>query len=497
MTITKTSPDTLPEELLVTILDHLDAPSNLQALYNLSLTNHLLHRLTIPLLYHRFPGHKSELFLRTVSHYPELGCRVKEAVWHQERKTVPRIDIIEKTHIVRRLNQLAVPQQGTDLAEQFAKFGKHDDYWYMEVLLLFMPQLEELEIRDSWLWDDHHYWFKSLSPFFNPLCDSRLKKATLHGPLRIENMVPLLTIPTLRTLELTQVVVMRREGYRVFQWSIWPVDRLLAEKASNLETLTLKESYIDLEFLVPIIRGIKALQSFTYEHIPNDLADDAAQVGRPDSINADSLASCLALQRSSLGYLRIRDTSPFNAVTTATLFAALTSPDSQLERLHTLDMGPFEPLCPQPSDIENAICAVANSLPSSLTILRLKIDTDLLRAESLVTRWNEILDLFLVGFVRRMPSLRPSLKTLELVDWDPLVGWLPDQFPYLQKLYRQSGLRLGAVCGDAIKIHGAEPLVMEEVENGEWVMVTDLRGSSVGWYQSDRLEGTEYIVIDS
>ncbi|KAJ4343632.1 hypothetical protein N0V95_006640, partial [Ascochyta clinopodiicola] len=268
MAATKSCLDALPEELILTILDHLDH-ENLQSLRALSQASHRLHRLTLEHLYHEFPGRNSELFLRTISKSPKLASHVKQAVWHQERRTRLHIDNIEKTHIVRKLNQLAVPQQGTDLAEQFAKFGKNDDYWYMEVLLLFMPNLMRLTIRDSWLWDDHHYWFKSLSPFFNPLCTSALRTATLYGPLRIENIVPLLTIPSLHTLELTQVIVMRREGYRVFQWSIWPVTRLLpphdptTNSGSNLETLVLRESDIDLAYLLPTLSGIKALKSFT------------------------------------------------------------------------------------------------------------------------------------------------------------------------------------------------------------------------------------------
>lgn len=305
MTPTLASLDTLPEELILAILTHIHT---LSTLANLSLTNHRLRRLSIPNLYHAFPGRNSELFLRTISHHPDLAAHIKEAVWQQERKTVPPISPLEKQHITNRLHELCVPH-GTDLAAQFAKFGKNDNYWYFEILLLFCPNLEVVQVKESWLWDDHHYWFKSLSPFFNPLCVSSLKRVLIEGPMRIENIVPLLTIPTLRELQLTQVTVMRREGYRVFQWSVWPVARILTERSSKLQILTLKESYVDLDLLIPVIKGIRGLKSFTYEHVPNDLADESAQA---HCVNNQALTSCLNMHANSLEHIRIRDTESVN-----------------------------------------------------------------------------------------------------------------------------------------------------------------------------------------
>ena len=186
--------DSLPEELILAILSHV---RTLSALANLSLTNRRLHRLSLPPLYYTFPGRHSELFLRTVSHSPSLADYTKVAIWQREPRTVSHISTLEKQHIINRLNELCVPH-GTDLASQFAKFGKSEEYWYFEILLLFCANAEEVRVQESWLWDDHHYWFKSLSPFFNPLCDSKLRRVCIEGPMRIENIVPLLTIPTLR-----------------------------------------------------------------------------------------------------------------------------------------------------------------------------------------------------------------------------------------------------------------------------------------------------------
>lgn len=449
MATTKAHLENLPEELVLLIINHLDL-NNLQTLRALNQTSQRLHRLNSQYLYHSFPGRNSELFLRTISEHPKLATYIKSAIWHQERKTNPVLHVIEKTHIVRKLHQLAVPQQGTDLAEQFAKFGKNDDYWYMEVLLLFMPNLEALTIRDSWLWDDHHYWFKSLSSFFNPLYASKLTSATLFGPLRIENVVPLLTIPSLRTLELTQVVVMRREGYRVFQWAVWPVDRLLpavepGERGaregcvSNLETLVLRESYIDLEYLLPVLRGIKGLKSFTYEHTPNDLADSA----HGDHVNKNAIAQICRIHRKSLTYLRIRDTQ----IWTWPRCISDAIP-SDTNALRTLDIGPFSPVLEKLfGPIADCCAQFVRALPPNLSVLRLGIDSDILA-------WGDVERGFyeskIIEFLEKLAPViarngRSGLREVVVCDWPLTLGWFPDDMPALQKLWMGLGLKLTSI----------------------------------------------------
>jgi hypothetical protein len=493
MALTESSLDTLPDELILAILSHIN---QLPALASLSLTNHRLHRLSLPSLYHTFPGRNSELFLRTISHHPDIASHVKSASWNQDRKATPRLDVLEKQHIINRLNELCVPH-GTDLSAQFAEFGKNDDYWYFEILLLFMPRIEEVEIKASWLWDDHHYWFKSLSLYFNPLRDfAGLKKAYIEGPMRIENAVPLLTIATLRELELTQVTVMRREGYRVFQWSVWPVSKVLPERSSHLEVLALRESYIDLNLLQPVLRGIKALKSFTYEHVPNDLADLADLVdlaGGARLPENEFLASCLKLHAHSLEHIRFRDMRPlfwinFMDLLFGPLKVTKDAYAQSFPNLKMLDVGPIEDSLSLTVDVVQALTrsrvGTADRLPASLETLKLKIasyvhfDTSF----TVLDRWIQVqensendhrVEALLKDLACALADANHPLK-VEIVEWNPTLGWFPDDLPIIEKMYAELGLEIVSIAGDVGDFYNAEPLLMDDESEEGWVVVTDL-----------------------
>ena len=456
----------LPEELLLEILTHVNGhPPTLLAL---SKTSTRLHRLAAPHLYHSFPGRNSELFLRTISHSPAFAANAKTAVWHQERKThVPLIDVLEKQHILTRLNELAVPH-GTDLAAQYAKYGKSDDYWWLEVLLLFLPNLEHVHVCESWLWDDHHYWFKSLSPFFNPLSRSTLKSARLDGPMRIENIIPLLTIDTLRTLELTQVTVMRREGYRVFQWALWPEDQVLPPRSSRLEHLCLRDSYVEAETLAPIMQGIKALRSFTYEHVPNDLTDEYE--GFLD-FTTDS-HPCLSYHAHSLESVHIREQTEIWFFKIGMLLDRPSPPNRGTNEvdwykpayphLHTVDIGPQNVYPMPPGEYDPHASVLVRQL-GGVERLRIKLTSPMGREED-----------FLSALARAIALYNPSLKTVELIEWDPLLGWYPSKFTMLQRIYTELGLQLLSVPGEVSSFHDEEPVVMDEETEAEegWVLVT-------------------------
>jgi hypothetical protein len=469
MSTTQSNLDQLPEELLLEILTYID---HLPTLLALSKTSTRLHRLALPQLYHSFPGRNSELFLRTISHSPALAAHTKTAVWHQERKTrVPLIDVLEKRHILTRLNELAVPY-GLDIAAQYAKYGKNDDYWWLEVLLLFLPNLEHVYVCESWLWDDHHYWFKSLSPLFNPLSVSTLKSARLDGPMRIENIVPLLTIDTLRTLELTQVTVMRREGDRVFQWATWPVNSVLSARSSRLEHLCLRESYIESSTLAPIMQGIQALRSFTYEHVRNDLIDESEWI--PNFAKATQ--PCLSYHAHSLEAVRIRESAEtwFFAVAMfldRPTVHGMTSDwnEPAYPRLRTVDIGPHKVYPLSPDYDRHRVKALVEQL-AGVERLRIKLSNDEGSSSD-----EGVEEPFLSALARAIALYNPSLKTVELVEWDPLRGWFPSEFPMLQRMYAERGLTLSSVPGEVKDFHSAEPVVMDEETEAEagWVLITN------------------------
>ena len=238
---------------------------------------------------------------------------------------------------------------------------------------------------------------------------------------------------------------------------------------------------MELDTLVRVTRGIRALKSFMYEHEPNELAVPNAALASP--MHGEGLAECIALQRKSLEVLRIRSSEAFSSSEVCEPFGsnASASPDAQqlaMERLQTLDVGPFTPPW-EPGVHAWEVAALAAAFPPSLRTLRIKIDSSI-RADSvsLRTQLTEILTAFLIIFAARIPTLRPSLRVVELVDWDPLIGWFPESLASLQDVFWRAGMRLGAHCGDAVELYGAEPLLQEEVEGGEWILVTGLISSS-------------------
>jgi len=310
-----------------------------------------------------------------------------------------------------------------------------------------------------------------------------LKRAAIEGPMRVENIVPLLTIPTLRVLDVTQVTVMRREGYRVFQWSVWPVSRILTERGSGLEVLRMRESYVDLELLVPVLGGVRRLREFTYEHVPNDLADETARAHR---VNTRALTACLNMHADSLEHIRVRDTEPVNWLLMAEYPFGAARADANAHtsfpNLKTIDIGPAgvgtrsprqppgsspETIRPQvfPASLETLRIQPAERIefrPGSVTVHAM----ELLKHESEVDHLLRAQGCYFAYKKQRMK--------VELVEWNPTLGWFPDNLPALQKHYLDMGLRLESVAGDVSDFYDAEPLLMDDESEKGWVVVTDL-----------------------
>jgi hypothetical protein len=272
--------DMLPDELIVAVVEHLALPS----LLNLNLVNRRLHRVTLENVYAMFDGPNMACFLRTITlpppnGRPDLAERVKNVTWelnpHPEESlqsfNSPPINISasERWAITRAYQQFVlVPVEAqVPLDSRFARHvgGTLEvDHWALEFFLMFVPNVEELKVQGVWLWDDHTYWFTNVAA--NPTRFNRLKSIELLGPMRMENIIPLLEMPSLKHLILDEVIVMRQNPEETFQWE-QSDRRVLEEASSGLEKLTMRKSHIPVTALVPILNALKGLKEFKYEHV--------------------------------------------------------------------------------------------------------------------------------------------------------------------------------------------------------------------------------------
>lgn len=471
---------TLPEELIVSILDCIET-DDISTLRALSATSRHFQRLAISRLYSKFHGRAPEQFLRTIAlscsnRHPELADHTKEVVWFQNYWSVSarqqRVPPEERLLLANKLQNsgynFETSESSVDLPGSFIEFGygQQPHWWYLEFFLLFTPKVRKLIVWDTWLWDDHCYWFWTIS--MNPHRFENLSSIMVHGPLRLENVVPLLTLPSIRKLELSQAVAMRQELDRTFAWREGHGKSIvdLLSNGSSLEQLILRASSIFFPDAVIILERLNKLKSLTYEYVDDELSSH-----RGESREFPRIEDLRRLSNCPLEHLQIRSETLLSREVVSSLFATrVPVPEKHpLQNLRTLDLGP----CDEPSFWGTSFEIpplgtirdprdIAEQLPDTLEVLRIKWD------ENGKDEGAQILDC-LEPFAKAVASAS-NLKRIDIADWPALGGWFPHQerLTRLQSLFHSLGMDLKVVCEE---IDGEEPLVTaDNVERG-WLWV--------------------------
>lgn len=270
----------LPDELVVSIVEYLTHPS----LSRFSRVNRRFHGLTVPSLYATFAGPKAQQFLRTITTSPlrdqyKLAKRVKKVQWRAyiqgvgdptgTRARIKRcIPNSERQPIIQAYQELGLqtPSESIEpsLDISFAKSFLPFEHWFLDFFLSFVPDVEHINIYDAWHWDHGTRWFAHLA--INADRFQSLNTVVIHGPMRFSNIIPLLTVPTLRSLELHLVLILRLPRASQLLGAEQLDEYNLSPSSLQIEHLAIKRSYLSSKTICDLLDSIKSLKSFTYEH---------------------------------------------------------------------------------------------------------------------------------------------------------------------------------------------------------------------------------------
>jgi len=485
-----------PDELILFVLDQLDA-DDLTTFRALNITSRRLHRLSLHRLYRRFPGYAPEPFLGTIAlsepdKCQELANSVKEVVWYQDYWKGPArrrmLSLADRHVLANKLQALGCILNTTDVSMNlparfisfFSEYEMH--WWYLEFFLFFTPKVERVYVEDVWQWDDHSYWFETIAA--NPVHFGNLKSITLYGPLRLENIVPLLTLPSIRELVLVQCVVMRQELGRHFSWTDGRDDYVGRRLAggSSLEHLSLRESHIIFPSVMALLEKLDKLKSFTYDHFQNDLSFPT--YARSHAIA--SLASMRARWTTSLERLRLHVERVHEVQEIVWLLFYDSTPESRkptFPKLRTLDIGPcsaetFLGFQLSPSDIrvksirlrEEHVEHSVRAFPSTLENLCIQWGQEIDTPKNLLGHHMSQFLNYLRLFAEIATRLNYNLKRVAISDWPALAGWFP--FPEgvdsLKKAYGELGMEFDVLYEEIV---GQEPLVLRDDIEPDWLVV--------------------------
>lgn len=184
-------------------------------------------------------------------------------------------------------------------ADSFIPVG----HWYLEFFLSFVPNVEDVEIHDAWHWNHQTRWFTHLA--VNTERFKCLKTVVIHGPMRLTNIMPLLTIPTLRSLELDLVMDLNFSRRRQPPWQVALEMYGVTPNSLTLEHLAIKRSYISTEHLCSLLDSIKGLKSFVYEHKRHKLSSYPRELRL--TVAYPRLGEALARHSNTLTSMRLHD----------------------------------------------------------------------------------------------------------------------------------------------------------------------------------------------
>lgn len=157
----------LPDELVLTIIDHLTPAS----LLNLNLTSRRLYNLTVAQIYRYFDGPRLSRSLRTIASSAQHPCKlagyVKKVKWNASARKVHAnrgIRLEDKDAIARAYQSfhLALPDDDGFHMDRFFTRNFRGSIasraWFLEFVLAFLPNVSEFEVYNVWQWSDYMYW---------------------------------------------------------------------------------------------------------------------------------------------------------------------------------------------------------------------------------------------------------------------------------------------------------------------------------------------------
>lgn len=452
--------DQLPDELIMELLAHIE-PWDLQTFHALNTTDRRFHRLSLRHLYSANIPRNPEKFLCTIALPPPLGS--PELASFVEHFTWSGALIPEMLHEDKKLllaSQLASLEEhgtvsGTATIVRNLRSPKllTASFWHLDLILLFTPRIKSVEVFDAWHWDDHKYWFSTLAA--NPNRMSNLSSITIHGPLRLENVLPLFSLPSLRDLTLIEAVDMRRNLDTPFEWEDGNSPNLLTgdPERSCLERLTLRRSCINSGLVDYLPLQLPWLKALIWESADHELAVDPWEA--LDGVTFTKLIHNLSLnQDSMLETLRIRDEG-FLSKSWIHGEDGPTHNPILLSKVRHLDIGPVSLHFVQDVDIG----LIIGLLTPALETLHIQYSASE-NHQGIIGHFRDT--------VFKALKLHAPLKRAAIV-WRPLAGWLPfdKSARKLQADLRALGIEFTVVYED---VFGEEPLVTMEGEEG-WLLV--------------------------
>lgn len=470
----------LPNELILEILHYIDSlkyPWRRIALYGFNIANRRLHHLSRPYLYSTlsFYGGVPYLFVRTICRNPELASYVKTVEWDYETGAVHKFSYETNILPVRQYFKLDdargkigdMAEQGNEVAkciQEELNMGRvyMGDLRALHVVLMFASNVEHLAVVETYRWDDHSYWFM---PFHHGHTGalSRLTSATLIGPMRLQNVTALLTLPTMRRLELTHVIEMRREHDRTLEWESsddsnqWKT--FLEKSGSEIEHFHLYDSYVNLNEVKVAVRSMRKLKSFTYEHEAHELSPNFMQ------FNYEAVAKLIESQSDSLMSLRV--------VIKQSTMAFIEIPDDPNILYNVVKNLPklvdLEIPCASPD--ANFQTPVWQELAASLEHLALDSSNNkIYDAAKDFTDLEQNLEA--LAACKKRGEL-PMLRSLTLKRWHPWYGCIPTNVSYIKAILQEVGIQFASVpAAVGSNLHTMHDIGWVELQTEpEWVLV--------------------------
>jgi metal-responsive CopG/Arc/MetJ family transcriptional regulator len=444
--------DHLPNELILEIIGYLSCKDVHHAL-SISLVNRRFHDLANEIIYNTFSMARQDpaLFLRSLVSSSDLGKYIKHLNWAEHTaKCQGSVKKLTDADYHQLENRLAEVRNSTDAYCGFLRISHLQDDLSLDTILCFTPRVEAITLTLR-IQQHRPVSFKALA--LHPSLFINLRQMIVRGPMRIWDVLPLFTVPSLRSLSLAKIQINRNRPQNCEDDSESFLSRL-AEEGSYIENFQVVDCYTDSKKIVKLLEFFVSLKSFDFKLFEGRYGPDGV-------VEFGTVLRGLLNQHNSLESLCLRDYRLVEAGALEVL--------KDCRHLRRLDLNVPTFFSDHTLIVEpNSLSAFLRHLPNTLQELTLRInDEDGADGQGPSKGVADVLEVLAPTF----PEMFPALTKLIIAEWDPLLGIFPcqTQLQSLQLAFADTGIEFVSRPHSSLSMN-TDVYALDYIEEG-WLWV--------------------------